>query len=111
MKAISQVMKKKDPFVIVRNGYRALLTITLMAMQQYVFSAVFFSFLQKIGSNNCTSLCSSLFTHKLSKESHRTHTPYADTDALQNLCVDSVFRPGLTNVHAIKETQILHAAL
>ena len=39
---------------------------------------------------------SSLFTHKTSKERHKTHTPYAGTAVLQTLCVDSALRLELT---------------
>ena len=39
-----------------------------------------------------------LLTHETSEERQKMHTPYADTDVLQTLCVDSVFRSGLTNV-------------
>ena len=108
--AVSQIMKK-DPVLlfaavvsnnekrhifVVRKGYKALLTIALMPVKRYTVFRCFFSFLQKICSNNFTKLYSSLFTNKTSKESCRMHTPYADTDVLQNLCLDSVFRSGLT---------------
>ena len=57
-----------------------------------MFSDVYLSFLQNIGSNNFTRLHSSLFTHKTSKERHRMHAQYADTSVLQTLCVDSALR-------------------
>ena len=86
----------KDEIFVVRNGYRELVTNTLMPIQQYAVFSCFFSFLQNIGLNNFTKLCSSVCTHKTSKEIHRMHTPYADTDVLQNLCVYSVYRSGFT---------------
>ena len=52
---------------------------------------------------------SSHFTHQTSKERHRTHTPYADTDVLQNLCADNALKSGLKKVHANNEEQMRHA--
>ena len=37
---------------------------------------------------------SSHFPHKTSKERHRTHTSYADTDVLQTICADSAWLVG-----------------
>ena len=80
-------INKKRPIFVVRNGYRALLTTALMPIKA-VHYPVF--------CNNFTRHYSSLFTHETSKERHSTHTPYADTSALQILWVDSALRLELT---------------
>ena len=76
-------------FVVVRNSYRALLTIALMPIKQYTVFRCLLQLSAKYGSNNFIRLYSSRFTHKTSQERYRTHTPYADTSVLQTLCVES----------------------
>ena len=52
--------------------------------------------LQNIGSNNFIRIYSSHFTlENLQEKAQRTHTPHADIDILQNLCINSAFRSGL----------------
>ena len=82
--------------VVVRSGFRALLTNALMPIKQYTVFNCLHQLSPNIGSNSFTRIPSSHLTHKTSKERHRTHTPYADTDILQTLCAYSALRLGLT---------------
>ena len=53
-----------------------------MPINQYTFFQMLTLALTKnIGSNNLIRI----YSHKISKEKHRMHTPYADTDVLQTL--------------------------
>ena len=105
------LINDKVPIFVVRNCYRGLLTIALMPIKQFTVFRCLLRFLQTFGLSNITRLNSSLFTHKMSKERHRTHTPYADTSVLYTLCVDNALMLSSQKVHAIKEEQILHAVL
>ena len=81
---------KKDPFFIVRNGYRTLLTIALMPIKQYTVAVHCF---QMFTFTFCSILVqailqdySLLFTHKTSKQRQRTHTP-CTADSLRRQCI------------------------
>ena len=51
---------------------------------------------QNIGSNTFIRIYSSHFAQEnLQGKAQITHTPYADSDVLQNFCVNSAFRSGL----------------
>ena len=51
---------------------------------------------QNIGSNTFIRIYSSHFAQENRQgKAQRTHTPYADSDVLQNFCVNSAFRLGL----------------
>ena len=51
---------------------------------------------QNIGSNTFIRINSSYFAQEnLQGKAQRTYTPYADSDVLQNFCVNSAFRSGL----------------
>ena len=88
--------QKRLTFFVVDNGYRTLLTDILMSIKQYAVFKCLHQLPLNIGSNNFIRIPSSHLTHKTSKETHRMHTPYADTDVLQTLCADSALRSGLT---------------
>ena len=65
-----------------------------MSIKQYT---VFRCFLQLSAKYWVKQFYKTVFLTSHSKEWQKLHTPYADTDVLQTLCVDRVLRSGLKN--------------
>ena len=67
------------------------INVNLMIKQYTVFR-----YLQQLSQNTFIRIYSSHFAQEnLQGKAQRTHTPYADSDVLQNFCVNSAFRSGL----------------
>ena len=65
-------------------------------IKQYTIFRYLHQLFQNIVSNTFIRIYSSHFAQKnLQGNAQRTHTPYADSDVLQNFCVKSAFRSGL----------------
>ena len=67
-----------------------------LVIMQYTIFKYLHQLSQHIGSNTFIRIYSSHFAQEnLKGKAQRTHTPYADSDVLQNFCVNSAFRSGL----------------
>ena len=67
------------------------INVNLMIKQYTVFR-----YLQQLSQNTFIRIYYSHFAQEnLQGKAQRTHTPYADSDVLQNFCVNSAFRSGL----------------
>ena len=83
-----------------------------LMIKQYTVFRYLHQLSQNIGSNTFIRIYSSYFAQEnLQGKAQRTHTPYADSDVLQNFCVNSHLGQGSGKEHAIKEEHILHAVL
>ena len=67
-----------------------------LMIKQYTIFRYLHQLSQNIGSNTFIRIYSSHFAQEnLQGKAQRTHTPYADSDVLQNFCVNSALRSGL----------------
>ena len=67
-----------------------------LMIKQYTVFRYLHQLSQNIGSNTFIRIYSSHFAQEnLQGKAQRTHTPHADSDVLQNFCVNSAFRSGL----------------
>ena len=67
-----------------------------LMIRQYTVFRYLHQLSQNIGSNTFIRIYSSHFAQEtLQGKAQRTHTPYADSDVLQNFCVNSAFRSRL----------------
>ena len=83
-----------------------------LIIKQYTVFIYLHQLSQNIGTNTFIRIYSSYFAQEnLQGKAQKTHTPYADSDVLQNFCVNSAFSQGSGKEHAIKEEHILHAVL
>ena len=95
---MSQIMKN-DPFFVVHNGYNL-----QGIVNNYINANKAVHCFQTFSSASCKMLVQTILQDsvlqysriKPRKKGKKMHTPYADTDVLHTICVDSVFRSGLT---------------
>ena len=66
-----------------------------LMIKQYTVFRYLHQLSQNIGSNTFIRIYSSHFSQENQGKAQRTHTPYADSDVLQNFCVNTAFRSGL----------------
>ena len=66
-----------------------------LMIKQYTVFRYLHQLSQNIGSNTFIRIYSSHFSQENQGKAQRTHTPYADSDVLQNVCINSAFRSGL----------------
>ena len=70
--------------------------IDVKLIKQYTVFRYLHQLSQNIGSNTFIRIYSSRFAQEnLQGKAQRTHTSYADSDVLQNFCVNCAFRSGL----------------
>ena len=68
----------------------------ILMIKQYTIFRYLHQLFQNIGSNTFIRIYSPHFAQEnLQGKARRTHTPYADSDVLQNFCVNNAFRSGL----------------
>ena len=67
-----------------------------LMIKQYTVFGYLHQLSQNIGSNTFIRIYSSHFAQEnLQGKAQRMHTPYADSDVVQNFCVNSAFRYGV----------------
>ena len=67
-----------------------------LMIKQYTVFSYLHQLSQNIGSNTIIRTYSSHFAQEnFHGKAQRTHTPYADSDVLENFCVNGAFRSGL----------------
>ena len=67
-----------------------------LMMKQYTVFGYLHQLSQNIGSKTFIRIYALHFVQEnLQGKAKRTHTPYADSDVLQNFCINSTFRSGL----------------